>query len=129
MSERREARVETKFSKSPEKWSENVAIATGILRAVAANRSTTTYKQLAALIAPDVHHRHELAHILGELVTKEHEEGRPLLSSVVIRADEKKPGIGFAGIARDLGIEIPDGEEVPFWLDQLLRTWGYWSKQ
>lgn len=70
-----------------------------------------------------------MAHLLGEVVSREHAESRPLLSAVVVRVDDKKPGIGFAGIARDLGIEISEGEEVAFWIDQLVKSWDYWSRR
>lgn len=117
----------TKYGKNPEQWERNISIATGALRAVAAGRGTTTYKHLARMVGSDVDHWREMAHILGEVVRREHAESHPLVSAVVVRIDDKKPGVGFAGIARNLGIDIAEGDEVVFWMEQLLKSWDYWS--
>lgn len=121
--------LDTKFGKTPDQWQRNVAVTTGALRAVAASRATTTYKVLAGLIGQDVSHRHELAHLLGEIASNEHSAKRPLLSAVVVLKSDKKPGIGFAGIARDLGIEVPEGQEVSFWIEQLFGCWDHWGSR
>lgn len=118
-----------KFGKTPEQWSHNVAIVTGALRAIAASRATVTYKVLADLIGEDVSYRHELAHLLGEVASTEHAAGRPLLSAVVVSKSDKKPGVGFAGIARDLGLSIDEGQEVQFWINQLFSCWGHWGSR
>lgn len=63
-----------------------------------------------------------LAHFLGQISTEEHEEGRGLLTALVVHKHDLKPGEGFFNLAESLGFHFKDREE--FWLAQieLLRT-------
>lgn len=57
-----------------------------------------TYSELGDLIGLDmsqIGQRQRLSKLLGRIVTTEHQQGRPILSAVVVRKDEKRPGRGF----------------------------------
>lgn len=49
------------------------------------------------------HVRNEIGRILGEISEYEHENGRPLLSALVIRLNDGEEGDGFYKLAEDLG--------------------------
>jgi hypothetical protein len=49
------------------------------------------------------HHRTEIGGILGDISIYEHEHGRPLLSSIVVRSGDNYEGDGFYKLAEHLG--------------------------
>ena len=49
------------------------------------------------------HRRKEIGKILGDISRHEHKNERPLLSSLVIRIDDKTEGDGFFKLAEELG--------------------------
>ena len=69
----------------------------------------------------------ETGWILGEISEWEHNEGRPLLSAVVIRKDIGMPGDGFFRLARQLGKFQGQGEQ-DFWHNELRDVYNMWSK-
>jgi hypothetical protein len=55
--------------------------------------------------------RHKsVARALGNLVREDVRNGRPIRSSIVVRADTGIPGRGFFYILRELGFDIPTTE-------------------
>ena len=65
--------------------------------------------------------RNALADILGEISWYEHEKGNPLLSAIVVHADDdhKMPGKGFFDLAREAGCQKPDEDDVTFYAREL----------
>ena len=99
------------------------------LRRVAKGESYTTYAKIAPLAGLDMASqadRNRIADILGEISTHEHKSGNPLLSAVVLLADEGKPGQGFFTLARELGL-YQGGDDLKFWLDEIKRVHEHWS--
>lgn len=99
------------------------------LRKVAREQRTTTYGDIAPLAQLDMenpYHRTEIARLLGEISTHEHELGRPLLSAVVIGKDTNIPGQGFFTLARELGRYSGD-DDVAFFARELSRVFGAWK--
>jgi hypothetical protein len=47
--------------------------------------------------------RNTLSEMLGEISTCEHDHGRPMLSAIVVHAEDGQPGRGFFNLARELG--------------------------
>lgn len=89
--------------------------------------SPITYSDLVAQIKAVRMEPHDtrLAHFLGEISTKEHEAGRPLITALVVHKHDLQPGKGFFDLAMSLGFSFVD--EVQFWSDQislLQRQWG-----
>jgi hypothetical protein len=70
--------------------------------------------------------RNRIAELLGEISTHEHNMAHPLLSAVVLLADEGKPGQGFFTLARDVGLYQGD-DDLKFWLDEIKQVHAHWS--
>ncbi len=67
-----------------------------------------TYQNLSdqcrlGLIMTNPDHRNQIAALLGQISTTEHQHGRPLISVLVFRDDRNLPGDGFFELARRLG--------------------------
>lgn len=62
---------------------------------------------------------------LGHVAMYEHALGRPLLTALVVTEKERRPGPGFAELARHLGFAVDD-EEV-LWEEQLQAAVDFWS--
>lgn len=105
-----------------------------ILISVACKRTIIKYSELCqkALLPLDMGipaHRGEIGHILGNISAYEHYSGRPLLSSVVLSANNKQ-GDGFFKLAEELGFgdwNKLKKEEI-FEYDMINKTHEYWSK-
>ncbi|MGF7035387.1 hypothetical protein J2T17_006395 [Paenibacillus mucilaginosus] len=92
-----------------------------------------TYAELSAFLAEmglDIpHHGLAMNAILDEISTDELEQGRPLLSALVILKDGNRPGSGFFKMARERGKykgRSKDDEEV-FWISELNAVYDYWD--
>lgn len=91
-----------------------------------------TYSGLCSAIDPDQHYwAHPrfrgIGKTLGRISTFEHEQGRPLLSALVVRATDQQPGPGFADLGHNLGYQIQPGQERAFWRSQLEAVVRYWT--
>ncbi|KAA0581022.1 hypothetical protein FZ983_08715 [Azospirillum sp. B21] len=75
--------------------------------------------------------RSALSNMLCEISVHEHNNGRPLLSVVVIGRENgvpsKIPGAGFYKMASDLGFEVSD--KLMFFVEELNRVHAYWAKK
>ncbi|MCG3204341.1 MAG: hypothetical protein KCHDKBKB_01056 [Elusimicrobia bacterium] len=74
--------------------------------------------------------RNSLHQALGRISTREHKQGRPLLSAVVVDKKNKRPGPGFFELAKTLGrYDGPlTGRKSQVFLDAELRSISdYWS--
>lgn len=71
-------------------------------------------------------HRDELAHILGEISTTEHHEGRPLLSAVVVHKENHRPGKVFFQLAKDLKKQKRGEDDEIFYATELQRVYKEW---
>lgn len=69
--------------------------------------------------------RGELGHLLGEISSDEHEQGRPMLSSIALFKNASIPGQGFFDLAEFLGLPFIDKDV--FWVDMLNRTFAFWK--
>ena len=96
--------------------------------AEARHKGLISYSDLVAEIsALDLDPRStDLAHMLGEISTEEHQAGRGMLTVVVVhKSGDGMPGSGFFELARSLGYDTRD--RVAFWateLDKVHRTWA-----
>jgi hypothetical protein len=90
-----------------------------------------TYQELARAMDPDVNPRDRrfkrLTTALYYVNKYEHENGRPMLGALVVRASDGLPGDGFYGCAKDLGFEFDDSEETAFWEAELARVIEQWG--
>jgi len=99
------------------------------LQDVARAQGTTTYGAIAPLAQIDLGNpadRNHLADLLGEISRHEHEQGRPMLSAVVIAGDNNMPGQGFFTLARELGLHS-GGDDLAFFCEELARVHATWK--
>ena len=100
------------------------------LKEVARAGRTITYGEIAPMADLDMSRaadRNEIAAILDTISTREHREGRPLLSAVVARSDTRYPGKGFFTLAQKLGI-YDGSDDLGFFVRELGRVRERWMK-
>lgn len=92
------------------------------------------YSELCMALDPDHHYwvprRYKgIGQILAEVGSYEHAHGRPLLPALVVRKHSRRPGKGFARLARRLGEQIVPGQEMDFWRNEVERVIAFWAGQ
>ena len=107
------------------------------LKRVAKKQKKTTYKAIASMAGLNLdipEHWKELARILAEISTHEHNHGRPLLSAVVVLQatdmEKARPGNNFFTLARNLGLYSGYGElaDRVFFSKELSRVHIAWKE-
>ena len=96
--------------------------------AVARSESLIAYSDLVRKIRTYVLEPNgaPLAHMLGEVSSEEDEEGRGLLTVVVVhKTGDLRPGPGFFRLARSRGRHFVDEEQ--FWIQELRIVYDTWS--
>ena len=108
-------------------WDEAKKEAMAVLKIRAKAGNPITYSQLVGLIASVRLEAHDfrLAHLLGQISTAEHEEGRPLITALVVHKHDLQPGKGFFDLARSLGFSFND--EVEFWSSHIKTLQATWK--
>jgi len=95
---------------------------------VARSGNYVTYAEIAPLAGLDMGNpddRTEIGRLLGEISTFEHQQGRPLLSAIVIHKDNNMPGQGFFNLAREL--HLYDGSnDLVFFIREFQRFHDHW---
>ena len=94
--------------------------------------ATITYMDLCHAIDPDQRYWayprfRGIGKVLGRISTFEHQQGRPLLSALVVHSGDMQAGAGFTGLAHDLGYQIQPGQERAFWRSQVEDLVRYWT--
>ena len=95
---------------------------------VAKNEGVITYSKVASRAGIDTNWdgwRWKIRAILDTISRREHRNGRPLLSAVVIRKNEGTPGDGFFKLAKGLGL-YNGGDDDMYWWEELKRVHAYW---
>lgn len=111
----RERFMASTYGYSAGEWAAARDWTTHRLQKVARSRATITYSDLATEMAQAglvrvEPHSSALAALLGHVNLLEYEDGRPLLSALVIyRGGDAEPGPGFWKFAKDLGIDVGVG--------------------
>jgi hypothetical protein len=95
---------------------------------------TIAYSELCTAIDPDRHYwvprRYKgIGRILAQVSSYEHAHGRPMLSALVVLKYARRPGKGFAELARSLGKQIAPGQEMDFWRNEVERVIAFWAGQ
>jgi hypothetical protein len=120
-------------------WRQAVNKITEILRDRAKNfngQETISYSDLYAQIGPIIRSSpvtgpedKRFHAMLGEVSTREHSEGRGMLTVLVVhQSGDMRPGIGFFQLAKDLGIyfgKTRDDKEV-FWINEFKKVLSFW---
>ena len=98
------------------------------------NGDLITYSEIAPLANLNMDNpddRSKIAHILGDISTHENEQGRPLLSSIVVLAGIGYPGEGFFILARQLSLYhgYKEFEDLEFFVQETKRVYDYWKNR
>lgn len=99
------------------------------LKEIATSKGVIDYTTVARIVGLDMElpaDRNTISLILDEINLYEHENNRPMLSSVVIRQDINLPGDGYFNCARRFGYQVND--PVVFWANELIKVHKYWAK-
>jgi len=100
------------------------------LKEVARAGRKITYGEIAPMANLDMRRaadRSEIGRILDSISRREHEEGRPLLSAVVVGTNTRYPGKGFFRLAQGLGI-YKGSNDLAFFVKEIDRVHEYWMK-
>jgi hypothetical protein len=102
---------------------------------------TMAYGEMAKELDPDGAlgwndggHYRRLTHALYHVNTYQLEHGRPMVGAFAVsKGNPHTSGGGFAGMARDAGLDAP-GDDDPqgqtqFWREQLIASAEHWSTQ
>lgn len=101
---------------------------------VAKNEDTVTYGEVAHHFGKTIKGNHDItlwSALLEEISHTENAEGRPLLSALVVRADDGLPGGGFYPMARAAGRYggLTPKDKVEFAVNEIKRLHEYWTQQ
>jgi hypothetical protein len=93
---------------------------------------TIAYSELCTALDPERRHwrprRYKgIGRILAEVSSYEHAHGRPMLSALVVLKYSRRPGKGFAKLARSLGEQIVLSQEMDFWRNEVERVIAVWT--
>jgi hypothetical protein len=97
---------------------------------VARARRTITYQEAAEVVRLDLRssgQRAELSAMLRAISLHEHQQGRPLLSVVVVSEATNFPGRGFFRLLESLCFTIKDTEEAVY-ERELSRVHEHWAR-
>jgi len=100
------------------------------LKRIAKTRGLAYYSDIAPLADLDMsldRDRAEIGKLLGEISEHEHEQGKPLLSAVIVHKEGGRPGKGFFTLARELELIKPGEDEEAFWsreVERVRKQWG-----
>ena len=98
---------------------------------VAKNKDIITYGKVASCAGMDTNlggWNWEIRNILDAISRREHRNGRPLLSAVVVNKDTVMPGAGFFKLAKELG-RYNASDDLECWSKELQRVHDYWAKR
>ena len=109
-----------------EVWHDAKAQARRAMIDAARLRSVIWYSDLVHKIrACSLHHRdRRLFEMLGEVSIDEDKAGRGLLTAVVVRMEDGRPGPGFFKLAESLGRDVSDKERC--WKEELKKVHDAW---
>ncbi len=104
--------------------------AKSVLIDVARRKGRIAYSELVEKIhAIDIGaHDPRLFHLLGEISTEEDNEGRGMLTAIVVhKSGDMQPGPGFFELAKSLGKDTTD--ILACWIKEFNRVHDYWANK
>jgi hypothetical protein len=116
------------FDVPPAEWAKAKAEIRDILIATARKRAMITYSDLVAQASTVTFNAFDqkLFAILGQISVEEHEDGRPLLSVLVVhKHGDMKPGEGFFELAEALGRNTSD--VLKAWITEVQKVYQHWN--
>jgi hypothetical protein len=117
------------FDVPPEKWEAAKREISAILIEKAKQRAMIPYSELVGRVNSVGFNAFDtrLFAILGQISVTEHEQGRPLLSVLVVhKTGDMQPGEGFFELAQALGRNTSD--VLKAWIEEVQKVYQYWNK-
>ena len=117
------------FDVPVEKWAAAKEEIRTVLAAKARARAMIPYSELVELVRSVTFSAFDqrLFAILGQVAVEEHEQGRPLLSVLVVhKSGDMQPGEGFFELAASLGRDTTD--VLKAWITEVQKVYQYWAK-
>lgn len=106
-----------------------------VLIEVARSKSVITYDELCVraslpyeMANPD--HRNQLSQCLADISSDEVDQGHPMLSAVVVRAEDGYPGSSFFKFAAEMGLcanKMKEEDQAVFFAEELKKVHDFWS--
>lgn len=97
-------------------------------------KALAAYSDVAPLIGLDMSEeqdRNEIARRLGDIVFHEHENGRPMLTALVVHhGNDNNPGEGFFSAAEKIGLFKGSRDPIKrltFWSNQVTLVHNHWA--
>ena len=94
----------------------------------------STYSDVSPLVGlsmDEEEDRAEIARLLGEIAIYEHNEGRPMLTALIVhRGNDNNPGEGFFSIAQEFGLFDGSRNQISrltFWANQVTQVHNHWA--
>lgn len=100
------------------------------LKRLARHQQMTNYSAIAPLAGLDMEnpgHRDEMRELLGKISTYEHQQGRPMLTAIVVHKHDNIPGHGFFELARHLGLLSAGEDELAFFCREVAQVHSSWA--
>ena len=72
-------------------------------------------------------HGTPLDHMLGNISSEENDKGRGLLTAIVVRKEDERPGQGFFDLARSRRCNVKDRET--FLAEEVQKVHDIWSRK
>lgn len=117
------------FDVNPEKWEAAKEEIHHILVEKAKQRAMIPYSELVGKVKSVAFNAYDrrLFAILGQVSFAEHEQGRPLLSVLVVhKTGDMQPGEGFFELAEALGRDT--SEVLKAWIEEVQKVYQHWNK-
>jgi hypothetical protein len=117
------------FDVDPQVWAKAKDEVRLILVERAKRRQMIPYSELVGLVGSVqfTPHDQRLFALLGQVSVEESEQGRPLLSVLVVhKTGDMKPGPGFFEMAKALGRDTKDADKA--WIVETQKVFQYWNK-
>jgi hypothetical protein len=120
--------LQRSFDVAPERWEKAKAEIRVILIEKAKKRANIPYSDLVGMVKSVNFSPFDqrLFAILGQISVTENEQGRPLLSVLVVhKTGDMQPGEGFFELARALGRDTSD--VLKAWIVEVQKVHQYWN--
>lgn len=117
------------FDVPADKWAAAKAEVRAVLIQKAKHRAMIPYSELVGLVNSVNFNAYDqrLFAMLGQVSIEEDENGRPLLSVLVVHKNgDVKPGPGFFELAASLGRDTRDADKA--WIAETQKVYQYWNK-
>src|SRR5687767_13942593 len=122
--------MKNKYGFNVQHWGNAKTECVAVLADVARARGRIAYSELAPRIQAIQfdHDDPRFWHLLGEVSVEEFEQGRGMLSAIVVHKNgDMCPGPGFYELAKWLGKKV--GEVDRFWLAEFNRVHDVWANK